>query len=343
METFVVPSAKLNEWLLSLLNGFEVYLPVFTEKKNHFKKFERKDFESSEKRPILALEKIRITESMKGFFFAPREIVAAGFESPLVKDKSKRLIVGAKNCDLMPMKVHEKIFLEGNYIDPFYKDRLERTTIISADCPVPESTCFCNLLGLTPYPISGSDINLTVLRDGYLLEPFTDKGKELIASTPNLFRNAREEEITQRDELRQRAIQILKEINPKEWRKDLAKGVEQATKDEFWQEQAKTCVECFGCLMICPTCYCYLLYDQAKSKQDFERTKIWDACYYAAYARVGGGMNPRVEFLQRFKNRFHCKFMNFNFDHGFSACSGCGRCLAVCSGKIDIRKVLGNI
>jgi len=343
METFVVPSAKLIEWLLSLLSDFEVYLPVVTEKKTHFKKFGKKDLESGEKQPILALEKIRTTESMKGFFFAPRELVAVGFESSPDKDKSRRLIVGAKNCDLMPMKVHERMFLDGKFADPFYKDRLERTMTISADCPVPELTCFCNLLELTPYPTVGSDINLTVLNDGYLLEPFTDKGKELIAATPNLLRKSREEEITQRDEQRQKAMQILKEINPKEWRMDLPRGVEQAKKDEFWQDHAKTCVECFGCLMICPTCFCYLLYDQIKQNKDFERTKIWDACYYAGYARVGGGVNPRAEFTSRFRNRFHCKFMNVYLDYGFYACSGCGRCLSVCSGKIDIRKILGSL
>jgi ferredoxin len=79
------------------------------------------------------------------------------------------------------------------------------------------------------------------------------------------------------------------------------------------------------------------------SEQGFVRHKVWDACYYAAYARVGGGMNARPEFWKRFRNRFHCKFMNFPNEYGFNACSGCGRCFSVCMGKIDIRKILEKI
>ena len=63
----------------------------------------------------------------------------------------------------------------------------------------------------------------------------------------------------------------------------------------------------------------------------------------AAYARVGGGANPRAEFLKRFANRFLCKFSDFKFDHGMFACSGCGRCFKACMGKIDIRVVLGEL
>jgi Fe-S oxidoreductase len=84
------------------------------------------------------------------------------------------------------------------------------------------------------------------------------------------------------------------------------------------------------------------LYDQAK-EQGLDRTRVWDACYEAAYARVGGGANPRAEFIRRFANRFDCKWKEFKRDHGMYACSGCGRCLKACMGKIDIRNVLGEL
>jgi ferredoxin len=74
-----------------------------------------------------------------------------------------------------------------------------------------------------------------------------------------------------------------------------------------------------------------------------ERTKVWDACYIAAYARVGGGANPRAEFVKRFYNRFFCKFSHFPSWQKMPACSGCGRCYRVCMGKIDIRKVLAEV
>jgi Fe-S-cluster-containing hydrogenase component 2 len=110
----------------------------------------------------------------------------------------------------------------------------------------------------------------------------------------------------------------------------------------YWQRHAEQCVECYGCLLGCPTCYCFLLYDQAREK-GFERTRVWDACYEAAYTRVGGGANDRGRFLKRFANRFECKWKEFWNDHGVFACSGCGRCLNACMGGIDIRKVLAEL
>lgn len=368
MEYYFISATKFPEWLANLPLELTVYAPIIEENKQHIRKL-NKEFLSTLGGPNSkysirdALTKIRVAESLKGFFFVPREIVGRGFENSGAKAEARQLIIGAKNCDLIPLKVHQKMFLAGKFVDPFYQDRLSRTIIVSADCPMPETTCFCNLLGLAPYPTTGSDINLTVLLDGYLLEPFTEIGRELIASQPNLLRPARDEEIREREEQREKAMKTLEAINPKSCPTDLAHAVEKMKEVTFWQEHAQTCVECFGCLMVCPTCFCYLLYDQATdllpdqdgvvespllSSRDsiregiynFTRTKIWDACYYAAYARVGGGMNPRAEFLQRFKNRFHCKFMNFFLDNNFYACSGCGRCLSVCSGKIDIRKIL---
>jgi hypothetical protein len=117
--------------------------------------------------------------------------------------------------------------------------------------------------------------------------------------------------------------------------------------------------------MTCPTCFCYLLYDQLAVVRDpstedgrvrtndgrrttdrvpgFDRIKVWDACYYEGYARVGGGANVRPRMWERFRNRFHCKWMNCTRDWGFHSCSGCGRCFTACMGKIDIRNIMGKL
>jgi ferredoxin len=62
-----------------------------------------------------------------------------------------------------------------------------------------------------------------------------------------------------------------------------------------------------------------------------------------AYARVGGGLNPRSDFPQRFRNRFECKFSAFPINHGLYGCSGCGRCITACPARIDIREILSSI
>ena len=179
---------------------------------------------------------------------------------------AKQVIIGAKNCDLMPLKVHQKMFLEREFVDPFYKQRLAATVIISADCPKPEKSCFCNLLGLTPYPENDGDINLSVLEDGFLVEPLSVIGRELVFGRDKPFRPATDVEVDERDRLRRDAVAQLKEINPKPWRKDLPDAIEQKKDERFWRDASRDCVECYGCLTTCPTCFCYLLYDQTNGE-----------------------------------------------------------------------------
>jgi len=376
MPFFYLAKDKIDLWAARLAEEYAVYFPAIRENCVHFQRFDAKfldrgrDATSCRLPPVWALERIRAVEPVKSFLFAARETVASFPSSEPPPGKQRRqIIIGAKNCDMMPLQVHQKLFLEREHIDPFYQQRLANTIIVSADCPVPESTCLCNLLGLPPYVESGSDINLTAFEDGYLVEPISAVGRDLVFGRDKPFRPATEDEVETRDRLRRQAVAALKEINPKPWRKDLADVVDQAKDEKFWREAARDCVECYGCLMTCPTCFCYLLYDQAgkepqmhaneresggkepqvnASKRNpgeplvsFDRVKIWDACYYEGYARVGGGANARPKMWERFRNRFHCKWMNCTRDWGLHSCSGCGRCYAVCMGKIDIRKILG--
>jgi hypothetical protein len=276
--------------------------------------------------------------------FQPRQRVGS-FPDPLqLAEPGPRVLLGIKNCDLIPLKVHDRILGEGEFKDPFYLAQRKSTMLVVADCPVPEQSCFCNLLGLAPYASEGGDAMLSIIDGNWLFE-VAESGRELVNAAPELFSRLAGEppEVAKRTEERKAAVAALNRINPKPWNADLPGAIAAKLPDEaFWRKHADTCVECFGCLMGCPTCYCFLLYDQAREK-GLGRTRAWDACYEAAYARVGGGANPRAEFIKRFANRFDCKWKEFKRDYGMYACSGCGRCFKACMGKIDIRNVLGEL
>lgn len=353
MPFFYLARDRIDLWAARLAEEYSVYLPALKENKVHFQKFEPQLTDKSETHPVWALERIRAVEPVKSFLFPARE-TAGHFPSPegLPGKYRKQIIIGAKNCDMMPLQVHQKMFLEREHADPFYNQRLTGTAIISADCPTPEATCFCNLLGLVPYVETGSDVNLTALEDGYLVEPISSVGNDLVFGRDKPFRPATDDEVETRNRLRRQAVARLKEINPKPWPKDLPDAIDRVKDEKFWRQAGKDCVECYGCLMTCPTCFCYLLYDQTANGErsetesaapTFDRIKVWDACYFEGYARVGGGTNARPKMWQRFRNRFHCKWVNCTRDWGFHSCSGCGRCFAVCMGKIDIRNILGGL
>jgi len=344
LNTLVLAEAQRDQWLLKLLEKHLVYIPVLYEDRVHWRRLDPADLGPEASTLTPALRRIRASEPVKSFMFNPRQQVGA-FPDKLEHAETKtRVLLGVKNCDLVPLRVHDKILADGEFKDPFYAAQRKNTILVAADCPVPEESCFCNLLGLTPYAREGADAVLSVGDDGYLFE-VGERGQELVSVAPELFQEVSESDarVTKRNTERESAVAALNRINPQPWSPDLSAAVAAKRKDDsFWQKHSEKCVECFGCLMGCPTCYCFLLYDQAKEKS-LDRTRVWDACYLAAYARVGGGANPRAEFVKRFANRFICKFSDFKSDHGMYACSGCGRCFKACMGKIDIRKVLAEL
>ena len=110
----------------------------------------------------------------------------------------------------------------------------------------------------------------------------------------------------------------------------------------LWEEEAQTCVECAACNMICPTCHCFLLYDQ-KKEDLMARFRVWDSCMLKSFARVAAGANPRPRLWMRLRNRFEKKFDFFPNVFNIFACTGCGRCISACPAKIDIRSVLRRL
>ncbi len=331
----------METWLASLLDGATVYVPTIVDSQVHWQRYTAGAIVDGTEL-LRALGGIRAAEPVKSFLFSPRAVVAGMPKAP-EPVAAHQVVFGMKNCDLVPLRVHERILGQGEYADPFYLARIAGTVKVVADCPKPEPSCFCNLLGNKPYSTEGADAVVTALVDRLLIETLTEVGERLVKVAPGLFRPATEAELEQRAEQRRRAEQQLQQINPQPWNSDLSRAIEKRLLDAaFWERHAQHCVECYGCLFGCPTCYCFLLYDRA-SDSGFERIRVWDACYEAAYARVGGGANDRGKFLKRFANRFDCKWNQFKNDHGFYACSGCGRCFRACMGGIDIRKVLAEV
>lgn len=330
MDFYQISLERFSLLLLRYWERAAIFYPVLIEGRPHMVRFH------PDNQPSPAFEQIRTVEPVKAFFTNPRERVA-GFPGLFQKGFRDQILIGLKGCDLRALLVLDQIYLGGEFLDPFYEERRRRTLIIGADCTEPGPNCFCNLVGGNPYPEGGSDLNLSLLPDGYGIEVVTDKGRAFIEENRDLFLPGQA-----RDDGRGGAQELLRRQNPKPLPQNLPQRVMARIGPGYWLEVGRQCLECYACEQICPTCYCFLLYDEGFDNQ-FYRTRVWDYCYLPAYARVGGGLNPRPNFPQRFRNRFECKFSAFAENHGVYACSGCGRCVAACPGHIDIREVLYSI
>lgn len=345
MKPRFLPTEKQKAWLSVLVADRAVFFPAIIKDQVHWQRLDAAMLGAAEA-PEWGLERIRASEPIKSFFFNPREKVATFPDKFVPPEPEKRVLFGASACDAVALRVNRKMFVEGDFKDETYARRRAATCVVVADCPSPADTCFCNLVGNRPFAgdeeKDEADVGLSVVDGGWVLEPLTERGEELLGSSEAV--EATEAQLAARQASREAAGKRLAEVNPKRFAPDTADRIWQRNQDkEFWSKHAADCVECYGCLMACPTCYCFLLYDKARGQGEMERTKVWDACYIAAYARVGGGANPRAEFVKRFYNRFFCKFSHFKTWQGMPACSGCGRCTAVCMGRIDVRKVVLDV
>ncbi|MEO0294231.1 MAG: 4Fe-4S dicluster domain-containing protein [candidate division WOR-3 bacterium] len=290
------------------------------------------------------IPKVRTFDNFKSFVLPGRFKVA---EYPSEKwidigeKGEKEVLLGIKACDLNSFYMIDKVFLEDSlFVDPFYKKRRESLILISSDCGDSLDSCFCNVLGFSPYPEKGFDINIVELKEFYLLEIGSKIGEEI---SKNLSLNqAGKKELRERDEKRRKVKDKLEKQN-REFSKAffyLESIAEQAFDSDSGWELGSACVSCGACTNVCPVCYCFTLFDRKGEKENnYKRFMVWDSCQFKGFSQMAGGLNPRFSHIDQFKNRYYHKFFRFYKKFGVYKCTGCGRCIDNCLGGIDMREV----
>jgi len=342
-KTWFIGKGDLGRFLNELRGLGRVYVPA--EMGDYLDYEPLPDEFSISSMPIAV---IRTTSSLKPFVLPVRMPVARyGLPSGTRELEDAGgvdvFVVGPKACDCRALDLMDRVFLEGEVTDPFYKARRDKLTVISTDCTEPYDTCFCTLVGLNPYPDSGFDINLSPVRDGFIAESGSAKGAELVKRFRVFFLEADKEQLEQRRKNRQETRRKLLDIN-REFKLDRSRDelVTSNYHSEAWEYHVRNCVECGACNFVCPTCHCFFLSDH-RARAGFERLRQWDGCMLAGYSRMAGGLTPRLRLVDRFRNRYVCKFEFEKSRYGEEYCVGCGRCIVACMGKIDMRAVLRDV
>lgn len=335
-DLYTITKKDLFDLFSRLSAGSRVVVPYIKGERFYFA-----DFDPA-KEDQIELGGIRQSEPAKSFFSRAREKVigpSEGIPKPLI-------LAGVKACDLAGFSIQDLVFLGGQTQDPIYASNRENTTIISADCTFAKETCFCLAIEGAPYPTANFDMNLSVMDNNILVETATDKGRAIVSSYRMFFKDAGTRHAEIRDSSRKCVSAEVKDFIDKRGTPDTSKikGTvkEKYNLQELWQDAASTCVECGACNLVCPTCHCFLLFDEKRGVHPI-RNRIWDACLYKSFARVAGGANPRKHLYERMRNRFDKKFSFFPETVGKFACTGCGRCIDACAGDIDIREVLKGL
>ncbi|MFA6430969.1 MAG: 4Fe-4S dicluster domain-containing protein [Candidatus Margulisiibacteriota bacterium] len=333
MQTKFIEKERFTRFIIEILKEYRGYAPFKFDERNILQEV------TAENANKLDLSGYRTTETFKPILFQVMEMVSRYFNAAEKEKKVKVALIGLRGCDLEGINIEDRVFGEGERTDPFYVKRRESVLLIGADCTNYGKTCFCDMVGGKLYCTNGFDLNISIVKDGYLVSSGTALGDTVLAGNSSLFSDIKEGQSSEVENNRELVERDLIESNKKYATKMSLNSIHKINlENKIWKELTKDCVECSSCNLTCPSCTCFLLFDQ-KAGKSFERYKVWDACLKNGYAKLAGGGNSRHKMSDRLQNRYHCKF-DYSFDRlGRYSCVGCGRCIDGCAGNIDMRKI----
>ncbi len=334
MKNRVITKKDFPKFVGRLTNQAEVYAPVQVKDKD-YSRFGR--IKSAEE---ICFSHLNTKLPVKELFFPQREVLfefkpGEHSQAQPPPEIENRIALGVKPCDAAALEMFDRVFLDKEYPDPYYKERRDKTTLIGIACNQPGKACFCTAVNGNPHGTRGLDLLLIDLEDRYLAMPVSEKGEKLVTSYPE----AAGKDLENQQELASKATKAIElSLNPKELKNLLDANFDHAV----WQELSLPCVNCGVCTYLCPTCHCFDVTDE-EYKGEGARIRTWDSCQFSMFTRHASGHNPRPTGKERMRNRTLHKFCYFPKTHEEVLCVGCGRCITECPAGIDLRETLQTL
>jgi len=100
--------------------------------------------------------------------------------------------------------------------------------------------------------------------------------------------------------------------------------------------EARRCLSCGNCTLVCPTCFCTTVEDTTDLTGEIaERWQSWASCFDLDFSYLHGGP-VRATTRSRYRQWLTHKLGTWHDQFGESGCVGCGRCVVWCPAGIDI-------
>jgi ferredoxin len=239
------------------------------------------------------------------------------------------------------MMAYDRVF-GGDMPDPYYWQRRKNTVVVAVTCTVPDEKCFClswDDCGPTMED-KGYDLLLTDIGGSYLVEIGSLEGSLLVQH--GFFAKASPDERKSKEDTVQKSRSKIGNLIPDGHR--LPGFLESNYSSPVWDEEARKCLSCGTCTLVCPTCFCYHVEDfNFWNVNDGERTRMWDSCQLIDFAEVAMGENFRKDRGARLKWRIYHKLAHWMEQFGTLGCTGCGRCMSYCVAGIDMTRAIAAI
>lgn len=338
ISDLIVNKKNFFSWLDSLREKFTLIGPVTKGGQTEFGTV------SSSHEMDLAYASTMLSPG-KVYLYKPRERI---FQFSLNKgfhieesepETGQRVIVGVHSCDTHAILYLDKTFL-GSFRDPLYESRRNSSIIISVNCEAASKNCFCTSMGTGPYlkAEGGYDMVLTDFGSDYLVELKTERALALF--DPDDAKKAGPDAFAYKQEKEQSAAMTLKKwIDTSRLDRLLISHPDHPV----WRRTAEqACLSCANCVMVCPTCFCYDVFDEiSMDRKSVRRIRQWDACQDARFSEVYGG-NYRARRSARLR-QFVTHKLDQKHQYGVFGTVGCGRCITWCPTGIDLTEMAKEV
>jgi len=283
--------------------------------------------------------------SWKKYLFPPLTTLASaqktetGWQMRTPEPEEKKFaFLGVRACELAAIRIQDRIFTEGPYVDPVYASRRRNAFVIAVNCTQAAPTCFCSSMGTGPECFSGFDLALTELRDGFVVQTGSQAGIELLDEVTT--QQVDEGQLATAAAARQQAVdQQSKTLDTTDIRDLLLNNLEHPR----WSEVGARCLGCTNCTMVCPTCFCSTVEEVSDlSGENVERQRHWDSCFNLSFSYMSHG-TTRNTIAHRYRQWLTHKLASWHDQFDTSGCVGCGRCITWCPVGIDLRDEVAAI
>ncbi|WP_197169267.1 4Fe-4S dicluster domain-containing protein [Novipirellula galeiformis] len=255
-----------------------------------------------------------------------------------IADPPRRALLGIRACDLAAIRIQDRVFSEGDYVDPVYTRRREAVLLIAVQCSTAAPTCFCTSMDTGPKCHAGFDIALTETDEGFCVETDSEMGASIVAEL-QLAPTDSEQTALAANETNNAIRAITKRLDTTDIHDLLLEHLEHP----HWSEVAQRCLSCTNCTMVCPTCFCATVNELSDLDQtEVTRVRQWDSCFNLDFSYTAGG-TVRNDVRSRYRQWLTHKLATWHDQFDTSGCTGCGRCITWCPVGIDLTEEVAAI
>jgi ferredoxin len=289
----------------------------------------------------LALSYSNFKLPLKNLLFPKKELICTYDDEGMVEilpSAEEIVIFGIRPCDALSLLHLDKVFLDEEFVDPYYQERRKSAVVVVLACINPLEICYCTSVGGSPVGKEGADILAFDLQDGLLLEDCSEKGRAFMKTYADYLQKPTKADLASRNKISSEAPKKITPIDVS----GLTEKLEEHFESSVWEETAQTCLGCGVCTFTCPTCHCFGLHDERYGKKGL-RMRVHDSCMFTSYSLEVSGHNPRNANWERMRHRIMHKFHSTVRNFGDIFCVGCGRCIANCPVNMDIRETVAEV